>query len=191
MDFALQQWINHDAGTVPLVDNLMRLAAGAEYVLIAVVAAWLLFGVVSGRLPDEVGATLATAASGLALLVNTVVGYLWFRPRPFVDHPGSVHVLLGHPADASFPSDHAAAGFAVAAILVMTHRRLGALLLLGSALISYARVYVGDEYPGDIAGGVVVGVASALLVTAIGRGTVRRAWARLPSEWRRARESEG
>jgi len=80
---------------------------------------------------------------------------------------------------------------AVAAILVMTHRRLGALLLLGSALISYARVYVGDEYPGDIAGGVVVGVASALLVTAIGRGTVRRAWARLPSEWRRARESEG
>lgn len=79
-------------------------------------------------------------------------------------HAGQVHLLLPHAADSSFPSDHAAAAFAIAVVLVAVHRRLGSLLLLTAALIGFARVYVGDHYPGDVLVGAGVGVAAAAVL---------------------------
>lgn len=63
---------------------------------------------------------LLTAIVGvaIALSLNILLGALIFEPRPFISHPGLVHRLIAHPADASFPSDHEAVAMAIALTLV-------------------------------------------------------------------------
>ena len=159
MDYSLEQWINGPAGSHPFWDAIMvATAAGAEPVFIAIVVLWFLVGWLR-RLPKErQGAIAALLAAGGALGVNQVLAYFWYRPRPYIAHPGQVHQLLGHSADSSFPSDHAAAALAIAGLLVFYHQRLGALALAAAALVAYSRVYVGDHYPADVLVGAVIGL---------------------------------
>jgi undecaprenyl-diphosphatase len=133
------------------------------------------------------------AASVLAVAFNLGLEHLIFEPRPFVAH--AVHLLIAHPADASFPSDHSAVSFAVAAMLLFTVPTLLAhawkqrvilgglqrwrsfllpLVLMGLAIlmacsIGIARVFVGVHYPGDILGGAMSGIAAAGIVMALRR----------------------
>lgn len=181
MDFQLEQLINGPAGSVPLLDALMRaVAAGGEVFFIAVVLGWLAYGAFRRSVFDEAGATLALLAAGVALATNQVISMGWARPRPFISHPGAVHVLLAHPADASFPSDHAAAAFAIAVCLLALHRRSGLVAAGLAALLCFARVYVGDHYPGDVVGGTVIGGASGAVVVRVGQGRAREFWAGMP-----------
>ncbi|MHB8619104.1 MAG: phosphatase PAP2 family protein [Chloroflexota bacterium] len=167
MDYRLEQMINGPAGSHPVWDIVMKGAAGwGEPVFIVLVVIWFLVGWLAGRTAERPGAVAALLAAASALSVNQIVNHLWLRPRPFIAHPNTVHLLLRSSSDASFPSDHAAAAFAIAAVIASFHPKLGALPLLFAALMSYARVYVGDHYPGDVAAGAVIGVlAGAALVT--------------------------
>ncbi|MHB8509617.1 MAG: phosphatase PAP2 family protein [Candidatus Dormibacteria bacterium] len=161
MDFKLEQWINHAAGSNYLIDAAMvALAQWSEPFFIAVVLGWFAFGLLRGTAWDRKGAAAALLASGLALAANQLISQLWSRPRPFAAHPGAVHVLLAHPADASFPSDHVAAAVAIAVVLWCAHRRVGLAALVLTVAVGYARVFVGDHYPGDVVGGAVVGCAA-------------------------------
>ncbi|MFN2464099.1 MAG: phosphatase PAP2 family protein [Candidatus Dormibacteria bacterium] len=179
VDFQLEHWINAAAGSQPLLDAAMvALARWSELFFIAAVGLWFGVGLVRRSAPDRCGAGAALLASGLALAVNQVISLLWTRPRPFAAHPGRVHVLLAHTADASFPSDHVAAAMAIAVVLFMIHRRLGTLAILLAAAVGYARVFVGDHYPGDVAGGALVGVLAGAV---LGAPAVRRAIARVDS----------
>lgn len=165
MDSRLERWINAPAGTHAALDAVMLHAAlWGEALFIAIVALWFLVGWVRGSPRDRQGAITALCAAGIALLANQVLAHLWVRPRPFVSHPASVHLLAMHAADPSFPSDHAAAAFAIAAVLLACHRRLGSVCLLLAALICYARVYAGIHYPGDVAAGALIGLAAALIL---------------------------
>jgi len=160
MDFMLERWINRPAGTHPPLDVLMVHVAGwAEPLFIALVILWFLLGWLRGLPRDRQGAITALVGAGVALLVNQVILRLWARPRPFIAHPASVHVLLSHRIDPGFPSDHASAGFAIVIVLVAFHRRLGALALLLALLMIYARVYVGVHYPTDVLAGALIGSA--------------------------------
>ena len=159
----------------------MSFAAGqAATIFIALVVTWLLYGILRTSATEEAGASLAGLAAGAAFGVNQVLAVAWNRPRPFAAHPGTVHLLVKHVADSSFPSDHAAAGFAIALVLALRHRRLGAMALGFAAVMSYARVYVGNHYPGDVAAGMVVGILAALLVNAATGGLLLRVWSALP-----------
>ncbi|HUZ89147.1 MAG TPA: phosphatase PAP2 family protein [Candidatus Acidoferrales bacterium] len=162
MDYRIEQIINSPAGGQPPIDSLMRaLAAYSEPAFIALVVIWLMVGL-ARRSPQELlGASSALLSAGLALLINVALALLWFRPRPFVSHPGTVHVLLAHSRDSSFPSDHAAAAVAIASILFVFHRRLGTAGFVIALGVGYARVYVGDHYPGDVLAGSVVGLIAA------------------------------
>src|SRR5258708_37075263 len=143
----------------------MKAAAGlVEYVCAGLVAAWFVMGWLRRRPVERRGAMAALGAAAIALLANQVIGLFWNRPRPFMAPSSTVHVLLGHSTDPSFPSDHAAAAFAIAVVLVALHRRLGIAALLVAALMSYARVYVGDHYPGDVIAGALVGAAAAAVI---------------------------
>jgi undecaprenyl-diphosphatase len=139
---------------------------------------------------------LACGAVGVALALNLALGSLIFEPRPFISHPGIVHLLISHAADASFPSDHAAVASAIASTLVLyvplatwawlhhfkrassAERTAGLRLLAASVLVALiavgmviaigvARVYVGVHYPADIVGGVACGLLAAGLLTAL------------------------
>lgn len=158
MDYLLESWINAPAGSHPLWDALMLgFAAGSEPAFAALVGIWFLVGWLR-RLPAErQGAVAALLAAGGALGVNQILASVWYRPRPFLAHPGQVHHLLGHSTDSSFPSDHAAAAFAISGVLVAYHRRSGFVVLAAAALVAYARVYVGDHYPADVLSGAAIG----------------------------------
>lgn len=165
MDYRLDQWINHPAGSHSLLDAMMIHAASwGEAIFIALIAVWFLVGWIRGLPRDRQGALTALIGAGMALLVNQIILHLWARPRPFVAHPETVHLLLRHATDPSFPSDHASPAFAIAGVLVLFHRRLGVLALLVAAFMCYARVYVGDHYPGDVAAGAVIGIVVAVIL---------------------------
>lgn len=165
MDYRLEQWINGPAGHHAALDTVMRDAANwAVPIFIGIVAVWFVIGWALGRPVERRGAVLALLAAGGALLVNQVIIRIWERPRPFVAHPHAVHVLVSRSADASFPSDHAAAAIAIAVAVLLLHRRLGLVVLAVALLVGYARVYVGAHYPGDVLGGAAIGLVAALVL---------------------------
>lgn len=165
MDYELEQWINGPAGSHPLLDHFMvGVAQIAEPLFIAGVVLWFLVGWLRDRPSERLGAMGALAAAAVALLINQVLGHLWDRPRPFVAHPGAVHLLVAHSADSSFPSDHAAAAFAICVLLVATHRRLGLVAVAFALVMGYARVYVGDHYPSDVVAGALIGLITGAAV---------------------------
>ena len=175
MDYKLEQLINGAAGSHAVLDGAMLFIANAAAPLFAsIVVAWFLWGLWQRRAGDRLGAVLALIASGIALVINIVISGLWYRPRPFVSHP-HVHLLVTHARDASFPSDHAAAGFAIAVVLCGWHRRWGALLLAFGLLMDYARVFVGEHYPGDVAAGTLIGIAVAIACQLLLRDPLARA----------------
>ena len=107
-------------------------------------------------------------AAGLGLVVSQFITHLWQRPRPFAAHPVETLLLVPPSHEPSFPSDHAVAAFAIAFTVVFIGRRLGALFLAGATIVALSRVFVGLHYPGDIAGGAVIGLLSAWIVLRFG-----------------------
>jgi undecaprenyl-diphosphatase len=108
----------------------------------------------------------ALASAGIAMAVNQVISHLWARARPTTAHPADAHLYFVAPSgDPSFPSDHAAAAFAIAFAVFVLSRRVGTGFLLAAAAIAADRVVIGLHYPGDILAGALVGLGSAALVT--------------------------
>ena len=142
---------------------MLLLTGWGQALFIVLVAGWFLVGWFrTGRI-DRTGAAAALAAALLALLVNQVLGHVWDRPRPFVAEAGVIHQLVTHARDSSFPSDHAAAAFAIASVFLALRRRLGLVILALALLVSAARLYAGLHYPSDVAAGALVGIGSGLL----------------------------
>lgn len=135
---------------------------------LAVIALWFVarpYGDVKWKLASA----SALAAAAVAMLTNQVISHLWERPRPFVAHPALTHLLAARSPDPSFPSDHAAAAFAIAFAVLAFSRRGGFVFLAGATLIALSRVALGLHYPSDVLAGMGIGWASALLVTRAGR----------------------
>jgi undecaprenyl-diphosphatase len=72
--------------------------------------------------------------------------------------------LLPHAADGSFPSDHAMIAGAFAGGLLMVHRRWGILAAVLAVFLAFARVYAGVHYPTDVAAGLLIGAAVAVVL---------------------------
>jgi undecaprenyl-diphosphatase len=109
------------------------------------------------------------ASAGLGLLLSQAITHVWVRERPFVSHPTQTLLLAPPSSEPSFPSDHAVAAFAIAfSVALIGGRRVGALFLAGASLVAITRVLVGLHYPGDIAGGALIGLLSALVIFFVG-----------------------
>jgi undecaprenyl-diphosphatase len=113
-------------------------------------------------------------AAAVALLTNQAISHLWERPRPFTAHPVLTHALSARTTDPSFPSDHAAAAFAIAFAVFAFSRWGGAIFLGAATLIALSRIALGMHYPSDVLAGMLVGLASAMLVTHAGRAWIVR-----------------
>ena len=99
------------------------------------------------------------AAIGVtSALVNLAVKSVWSRQRP--DRAGigvPIRRNVKMPVSTSFPSGHAASGFAFAAAIGHDQPWLGLALRFLSATVAYSRVHTGVHYPGDVVVGSLIG----------------------------------
>ena len=104
----------------------------------------------------------ALAAAVVTRGASEVIGRFFFRERPFVRE--GFRPLIQHRPSFSFPSNHAACGFALAVPLLLRGIPLGLLLLGFALLLSCARVFVGVHYPRDVAAGALLGTLIACVI---------------------------
>ena len=126
---------------------------GIVWFVLALVAAFLL----RTAWVFVVVAAAVLVADGLAGIVKYAVG----ERRPHEPDP-----LVTVPHSHSFPSGHTATSFAGATALSLVYPRGAPAFYLLAAAIAYSRLYVGVHFPLDVLGGIVIGVATALLLLA-------------------------
>lgn len=204
-NYLLFQEINSPAGSQPLFDAVMIFSANS-LIFFWPLLLLLVWGVPirwrrRAPRPGEVEllqqrrsvVVWVAFACLLAYAFNLLIEQFIFEPRPFVSH--TVHQLIAHAADGSFPSDHSAWSFAVFGMLLFilvptifavrrerstaSPRPVSSPLIVPTLLlilafviactIGVARIYVGLHYPGDILGGALDGLLAALLITLLSR----------------------
>lgn len=97
----------------------------------------------------------------IAVALNQPIGRLVGEARPYAAHPGILR-LADVTTDFSFPSDHAVMAGAVAAGLLLAHRRLGIVAVVAALLMAFSRIYIAAHYPWDVLAGMLLGPAVAL-----------------------------
>lgn len=160
MNDALFRAINGLAGQWPPLDAVMTwFAEDATYALVVIaVASWLVNRLL-GR-PLGVRAALSVV---IAMVICETITLWYFHPRPFAVLP-DVLQLVPHEPNSSFPSTHATALSAGAGPFVWSRARLGVLLLVGTLLVGFARIYVGVHYPADVLVGFALGFGVSYLL---------------------------
>ncbi|MFA6001926.1 MAG: undecaprenyl-diphosphatase [Thermoleophilia bacterium] len=161
MDFTFFKLINQFAGRSDILDNLMIGLAKYGVLLMALPLLVLWFWGEGGDKAKK-AALLSLLSMCLALLINQVIGHLYFRPRPFAAH--EVNLLLDRSTDPSFPSDHSAFVFGIAWLIMLKDRHIGVFALTIAVMVGISRIFIGLHYPGDVLGGMFIGLISALLV---------------------------
>ncbi len=164
-DETLFFWINGLAGRVTEIDGVIRTLACDLFipVLMFVVLAAVWFAGRDGGLRDRYQRSVicSLTAMGFSNLVVFVCNAVFpDRFRPFEAFTDKVNLIFYPPTDPSFPSNSAAAAFALAIGIWLYNRKLGYLLLIPALIISFGRVYMGVHYPLDIFGGFLAAVVA-------------------------------
>jgi len=148
-----------DASAI-VVEAAHMLAGG----LIWIVPLGMIFGWLRGSTAARHALVAATVSGLAALLINQLIGLLWYHPRPF--EAGIGRTLMFHVRDSSFPSDHVTLIWAVGFSLLLHDRFRAAgwaLALLGLPA-AWARIYLGVHFPLDMLGAALVAFGSARLI---------------------------
>lgn len=117
--------------------------------------------VVDGRIKKEQAfhALITTLmAWGLASMVKA----LFPSERPF-EVLGLSPLTATLPQDGSFPSEHTASAWALAATVWQHDRKVGALFILGALGVGIGRVLSMAHYSHDVLGGMIIGICVAYL----------------------------
>ena len=144
--------------------------ASIPFMVVVTVGLWLLARP-GGDAKWKLAATAGLGSAALALGVNKVIsGAIWHRDRPYQAH----HYVdpWANKTDASFPSDHASASFAIAFAVLAFDPLAGAIFLVFAIVIAAGRLIIGAHYPGDVGAGFLIGLASALVVARLLRPAV-------------------
>ncbi|WP_342417720.1 undecaprenyl-diphosphatase [Paenibacillus sp. FSL R10-2782] len=157
LDYQIFHFINEQANSFSVLNGLMRFfAEDAQYVF----ALGLLLYWFSRNKPNRNMTISAVVSVCLGMGLSFIIGHLVYRDRPFVTH--AVIQLIKHPANASFPSDHAIGAFALAATFWLYGKRFRLLWLAAALLIGFSRIWTGVHYPSDIAAGALIGTLCAV-----------------------------
>ena len=171
--------VNQFAANTPQLHAPMRLFAQYGVVLFA---GMLLVGWWWARRdpdPHKVAAALwAPVGVLVAVGLNQPLVNHFREARPYTVFPHAL-VLIARSQDYSFPSDHAVMAGAVAAGLLVAHRRLGAVAVLAALLMACARVYVGAHFPLDVVIGLLFGAGVTLTGFLLFRSLLISLFARL------------
>ena len=172
-------WITGFVGKVPALDSAMSLFASDFFIPVTIALVMLLLWV--GHPNPEKRASLqktimnASVAIGISTLTVRVVNMHDFWPRPFlVDDPvisaaawRAADIVFYHPHDPTFPSNGATIAFAAATGVFLGHRKAGTVLYVLATLWVFARFYAGLHFAFDLLGGVMIGVATGLMISKV------------------------
>jgi undecaprenyl-diphosphatase len=175
VDWSIFHLVNSGVATRDWLEDPISELSGAAVMLygVAIIALWFVarpYGKSMWKLASASG----LVAAAIAMMTNQIISHLWDRPRPLTAHAAATHLLAAPSPDPSFPSDHAAAAFAIAFAVLAFSRRAGIGFLVAAALIALSRIALGLHYPSDVLAGAVVGWAAALLVTTLGSPWIGR-----------------
>ncbi|MCL4423758.1 MAG: phosphatase PAP2 family protein [Actinobacteria bacterium] len=160
--------VNNFAVHTPWAHGFMSFYAhfGAIGILM-VLLLWAWWRARSAEVPSRAVATVLWAAGGTVvawIISHYILKPLVARPRPYFAMPYA-EVLLHKTTGYSFPSGHATVAGAVIVGLWMARDRLvAALATVVGLLLAFGRIYVGMHYPGDVAGGLLVGAFVILVL---------------------------
>jgi undecaprenyl-diphosphatase len=152
----------------PRLDQALgRLSRTADFskLWLGSAAALAVFGGEQGRRAagNGIGSLALTSA-----LVNAVLKPLWGRRRPErVRHQVPFARRVRMPSSRSFPSGHAASGFAFASGVASEAPVPGGVLAVLAGLVAYSRVHTGVHYPSDVLAGAVIGAALSPVALAV------------------------
>ncbi|MBI2935308.1 MAG: phosphatase PAP2 family protein [Chloroflexi bacterium] len=161
VDTAVLLWLNGWVGTAPWLDAALRFLI-SDYlvpVLLALflVGMWFAPPVRAHRERYQRAVVISLSGMGFANLAVFYFNSVYFRPRPFEEHP--LTLLFYRPTDSSFPANPAVVGFAFAAGVWFGSKRLALVAGTLAALWGFSRVYAGVSYPSDVLVGAVIGIA--------------------------------
>jgi undecaprenyl-diphosphatase len=122
------QAINQFVGKLHWVDQIAVYYSKYGPLLFGAILLFIWFTDRSQQTNARKAVLLAIVSVSAALLINQLIGHIYFRPRPFINH--QVTLLLTKSTDPSFPSDHATFSFALAFSILSSvsrvlHDRLG------------------------------------------------------------------
>lgn len=161
-DASLFQKINTPYGKVLDTIMIQLTKYGRELVWISVIISLAVLGKKDGRKT----AVLLTIAFLILIPLGTILKNEIDRTRP-----SSENLLVYADSDPSFPSGHATIVSAGAAILFLRFNKgkqviFSIILGVEALLVSYSRIYVGNHYPLDVVGGILLGTGIACAVIA-------------------------
>jgi membrane-associated phospholipid phosphatase len=153
--------------TPSLDESLRRLsnAANNSRLWLAIAAG---LAVAGGRTGRRAAARGTLAIGVTSALINLDVKLLWSRQRP--DRAGAgvpEQRNVRMPASTSFPSGHAASGFAFASAIAREQPWLGLAVRFLAAAVAYSRVHTGVHYPGDVVAGSLIGASTGQAVAGL------------------------
>ncbi|MCI9608785.1 MAG: phosphatase PAP2 family protein [Oscillibacter sp.] len=119
---------------------------------------WILFAALLLLIRRAYGLSAAGALALDLIACNMILKPLIGRIRPFAFRP-ELPLLVSPPGDASFPSGHTAAAFAVVFALKTAGSSLWRPALVLAAVTAFSRLYLYVHWPTDVLGGILLGAA--------------------------------
>lgn len=185
MDELILKWVNGFVGQSQTLDRFEVLVSYNEILKGMPIVLLFLFLWYLPR-ADQIETRLRLIALLLVAIVAIVVGrgaamLLPHRDRPILNEALELHLVPGFSPDglndwSSFPSDHAVLFMALATCFWMVNCWAGMLAVFHAIFfVCFTRVFLAYHYPSDILGGIIIGVAVALLLMRPVTGMVRRA----------------
>ncbi len=151
MNMELFRLINNLANKNMILDKVMiSFSKYSPYIFTAVLSIVFILGIVKKNSNYRKGAVNALIITSVNLILNCIIGGIYYVDRPFVHN--KVNLLFPHVSNASFPSDHAAGTMSIALGFKNYNKSLSLILTVLSLIVGFSRVYVGHHYPMDVIG---------------------------------------
>lgn len=150
--------INKLAGQARPVDLMMDLITRYGHWAFLIYGMLLWFAPGKNQKHRRESCVAAFLAVCLCSVISLTVGKLWHRGRPFT-RDRQIWNFTGHKANASFPSNHAMNGAAVAFQLLRDHMPGCRWMACLAGLLAFSRLFAGMHYPSDILGGGAIAAA--------------------------------